>query len=255
MCRAPPKIAKERSLDERLGFALYSLKKRASKRRSTGPYVVEILSLFGDEVVCFPVAILLGFLLVSSPMLPFVAEVFGDLGLVSFAEQSLKLFFRRPRPRYAKQSTFYILPGEQFSFPSGHTMRAFYFAASLGSPLWRFYLFDAEPAPLTLALFAFLLAAGTAVARVAKGKHFPSDVLGGAFIGTAIALFAASLGPRHWAALKYPCGVAMTAQAAAVLLMPQHRTQGFIIHVLIAALWCLSVRLGLGPLGIDLYSP
>lgn len=69
------------------------------------------------------------------------------------------------------------------SFPSGHTAGAF----ALLSP-WVVYY----PGPLTYSLM--IIPAGTAVARVAKGKHWVSDVVAGAFTGFTIGY---ALSVRH----------------------------------------------------------
>jgi len=67
-----------------------------------------------------------------------------------------------------------ILPPDQFSFPSGHTITAFAIALSLG------HLYPGvEPA---------LLCAATCIglSRVLLGMHFLSDVLAGAIFGAGI---------------------------------------------------------------------
>ena len=70
----------------------------------------------------------------------------------------------------------HILPPDQFSFPSGHTITAFAVAVTLG----MFY-----PAMLAGLLFcAFCIA----VSRVLLGMHFLSDVIVGALLGTGLAV-------------------------------------------------------------------
>ena len=67
-----------------------------------------------------------------------------------------------------------ILPPDQFSFPSGHTITAFAIALSLG------HLYpQIEPALL-------LMAASIGASRVLLGMHFLSDVLAGAVFGAGI---------------------------------------------------------------------
>jgi len=68
-----------------------------------------------------------------------------------------------------------LLPPDQFSFPSGHTITAFAVAVSLSS----FY-----PDMATGLLFCAL---SIAASRVLLGMHFLSDVLAGAAIGTTVA--------------------------------------------------------------------
>jgi len=67
-----------------------------------------------------------------------------------------------------------LLPPDQFSFPSGHTITAFSVAVSLG----LFY-----PAMLIGLLFCAL---SVALSRILLGMHFLSDVLAGAAIGTLL---------------------------------------------------------------------
>jgi undecaprenyl-diphosphatase len=67
-----------------------------------------------------------------------------------------------------------ILPPDQFSFPSGHTITAFAIALSLG------HLYPhAEPCLL-------VVAACIGVSRVLLGMHFVSDVVAGAIFGAGI---------------------------------------------------------------------
>ena len=68
-----------------------------------------------------------------------------------------------------------LLPPDQFSFPSGHTITAFSVAVSLS----LFY------PPLTAGLL--FCAASVAASRVLLGMHFLSDVLAGATIGALLA--------------------------------------------------------------------
>jgi len=68
-----------------------------------------------------------------------------------------------------------LLPPDQFSFPSGHTITAFAVAVSLS----LFY-----PDLLIGLLFCAL---SVAASRILLGMHFLSDVLAGAAIGTALA--------------------------------------------------------------------
>jgi undecaprenyl-diphosphatase len=69
-----------------------------------------------------------------------------------------------------------LLPPDQFSFPSGHTITAF--AVALG--VSAFY-----PILTPLLIFA---AVSIAVSRILLGMHFLSDVVVGAIIGSGLAL-------------------------------------------------------------------
>jgi undecaprenyl-diphosphatase len=74
-----------------------------------------------------------------------------------------------------------LLPPDQFSFPSGHTITAFAVAVSLGA----FY-----PAALAGLLFC---AASVAASRILLGMHFLTDVIAGAMIGTALGVIASTV--------------------------------------------------------------
>jgi undecaprenyl-diphosphatase len=67
-----------------------------------------------------------------------------------------------------------LLPPDQFSFPSGHTMTAF----AVAIPLSMFYP--------TLSIGLLFCALSIAMSRILLGMHFLSDVVAGALIGTAL---------------------------------------------------------------------
>ncbi len=69
------------------------------------------------------------------------------------------------------------------SFPSGHTTQAF----AIVTP-WAYYY----PGPITYGLVA--VAGGTAIARVARNKHWPTDIAAGAALGFATGRY---LARRH----------------------------------------------------------
>ena len=74
-----------------------------------------------------------------------------------------------------------LLPPDQFSFPSGHTITAFAMAVSLTV----FY-----PAMIVGLLFCAL---SVAASRVVLGMHFLTDVIAGAAIGSVLGYIAAEL--------------------------------------------------------------
>jgi undecaprenyl-diphosphatase len=67
-----------------------------------------------------------------------------------------------------------LLPPDQFSFPSGHTMTAF----AVAIPLSLFYP--------TLTIGLLFCALSIAMSRILLGMHFLSDVVAGAIIGTGL---------------------------------------------------------------------
>ena len=98
--------------------------------------------------------------------------------LASIATQILKHLIGRPRPRFTHQDAFEYGPSWQGgldAFPSGHAAAAFAVATVLARyfPEWRGLWYGG-------AIFV-------GMARVARGSHFPTDVLGGAVLGFLIA--------------------------------------------------------------------
>jgi undecaprenyl-diphosphatase len=107
------------------------------------------------------------------------AAIAAGSGIAVFL--SLKKLTGRRRPCAIEPHCWStLLPPDQFSFPSGHTITAFAVSTSLGI----FYPH----------LFAGLLfvAASVAVSRILLGMHFLSDVLAGAAIGSSLG-YAATL--------------------------------------------------------------
>jgi undecaprenyl-diphosphatase len=90
---------------------------------------------------------------------------------------AVKFMFRRRRPEGEWGSLYRMT--DPHSFPSGHAARAFLIAALVGAwgPSWLFPI---------LVIWAPLVA----LARVAMGLHYVSDILGGAALGLAAALAA-----------------------------------------------------------------
>jgi len=94
----------------------------------------------------------------------------------------LKKMAGRKRPcAYEPHCWADLLPPDQFSFPSGHTITAFAIAVSLS----LFYP--------SLAIGLLFCAASVAASRILLGMHFLSDVLAGAAIGSALAYASVAL--------------------------------------------------------------
>ncbi len=99
----------------------------------------------------------------------------------------LKRSFGRKRPCAIQPHCWAtLLPPDQFSFPSGHTITAFSVAISLGA----YY-------PFLLPGLLFC-AISVAVSRILLGMHFLTDVLAGAAIGGLLGYFSADLLQTIW---------------------------------------------------------
>lgn len=94
------------------------------------------------------------------------------------------VFWKRPRP-FISHSIEIMTPITQglrvdsASFPSVHTYISFAIATSV-------FLYGHK----RLGTLLFLLALLVAIGRVGAGLHYPSDVIGGAFLGIASGIFA-----------------------------------------------------------------
>jgi len=101
-------------------------------------------------------------------------------GVALFLE--LKRAFKRKRPCALEPHCWAeLLPPDQFSFPSGHTITAFAVAVSLAG-------FYPELSP-----GLFFCAISIAASRVVLGMHFLSDVLAGAALGATLGALATAL--------------------------------------------------------------
>lgn len=98
------------------------------------------------------------------------AAVSATLGVAIF--MFLKKATHRTRPCHVEPHAWAkLLPPDQFSFPSGHTITAFAFAV----PFSLFYP--------QLAAGLYFCAVSVATSRILLGMHFFTDVLAGAVIG------------------------------------------------------------------------
>lgn len=94
-----------------------------------------------------------------------------------FVFKALKKLSHRPRPcQFQPHCWAKVLPPDQFSFPSGHTMTAFSIALVVS------YFYPGLEGPL------YFLAISIGVSRIVLGMHFLSDVLAGMVIGSALGI-------------------------------------------------------------------
>lgn len=99
----------------------------------------------------------------------------------------LKSAFNRARPSEEYPNDVFVLTiSHGHSFPSGHTSLAFATATSLTLAYKKWYI----------VVPAYLWAGCVGYSRMYLGKHYPTDVLAGAVVGTGSSLLS------HWLAKK-----------------------------------------------------
>jgi membrane-associated phospholipid phosphatase len=107
--------------------------------------------------------------------------------------QWLKVIVHRARPeRYTTQGATFTSIEDSRSFPSGHASFAFAAASAAASILHRrgeLHKYRVETALL------FAAAATTSVLRVSAHRHFPTDVLAGAILGSVVGWVVPKLHP------------------------------------------------------------
>ena len=121
------------------------------------------------------------------------SEMIRSLVYTGVAVTALKVAFHRTRPN-----------GGAYSFPSGHTAAAFAVAPVLSR---RFGWAAAIP--------AYALAASTAMGRMEDRKHYLSDVVFGAAVGTSIGIAVAgdrATSAPSWNLALSPMGVRLSAR-------------------------------------------
>lgn len=138
-------------------------------------FLMPILTVIGSGEFIFIISILLFFSKKKETKALGVLLIAG-LTISFYATSTLKVIIARPRP-------FLVIPGaiqhiveNSFSFPSNHAASSF-MAALLLSNRFRHYI------------VFYLLASLVCISRIYLGVHYPTDVLGGAIIGTAIGYF------------------------------------------------------------------
>jgi acid phosphatase family membrane protein YuiD len=115
-------------------------------------------------------------------------ELFMSIGISSLLSSGLKVTINRPRPAETHPETIYVNTySTGRSFPSGHTTVAFATAATISLQYKKWYI----------TVPAYVWAAAVGYSRMYLGRHYPTDVLGGAAVGIGSAYLS------HWLSQKF----------------------------------------------------
>ena len=178
------KTAPLSALFARIDAAEYGLCRRLNRGAShTGlRNTFRIASRLGDGVIWYAMLALLPLLYGRAAIRPIIVmAITGVVGVLLY--KVLKKVCVRERPFITHSSISLAMPPlDRYSFPSGHTLHAVSFT-------WQAIAYFPELAWVLVPLA--LLIAGS---RVVLGLHYPTDVLAGAAIGSALATLGLSFG-------------------------------------------------------------
>ncbi len=152
------------------------------------------LALFLTRAGLFPVyftvcTLTLVFGAIRRAYLPAALILVGDVVVTWLASDAFKALFRRARPDY-----FYSIHETSYSYASGH--------AALSLACYGFIAYVVWHAPLALrlkrivAIAAGLWILGIGWSRLALGAHYPTDLVGGYLLATAVLTVATALYER-----------------------------------------------------------
>jgi undecaprenyl-diphosphatase len=133
----------------------------------------------------FPILITLCFIYLFGGFNLRIAVVF--IGVAILINTALKQFIHRPRP-----DTIYVslMRFKTHSFPSGH---AFGTITTYGLTALIAFTYLSEPLNFIVPIVLYLLIATVGVSRVYLGAHYPTDVIGGWFLGLVCLAVATNL--------------------------------------------------------------
>lgn len=216
-------------LDEDWSAALFSWC-RSSRWASV---VCDLLSFSGDESLLFILPVVLASFIgiyLGGPHqvrclgnltceLEALLDLFGANCVCASVEQVIKLVFQRARPSCRdNSSTYSCVWGEWYSFPSGHTLRSFYAATWFSKSVHAGMVLNL---PSSLQSLLLCWAALVGFSRVAKGRHYPSDVFVGALVGMALGhLVEVELSDSDRTLFKTFSGISVAVQVWFLLLGP-----------------------------------
>ena len=144
------------------------------------PLFDKIIVFFASYLAYILIFVFLAFLLFSQYqkrekiqilLVTVISVVVARFGITEL----IRFFYHRPRPFSVLDNVHQLLINGEWSFPSGHA--AFFFALAT-----TVYLYNKK-----WGIGFFIATILMTASRVIAGIHYPSDIIGGALIGIAVA--------------------------------------------------------------------
>ncbi len=136
-------------------------------------------SVYPAAVIAPGSLLLTGYIRKDKAMMRNGAKTCVAIALNVVLTSGLKYGVQRDRPYYSYPTDIIKRTDSgPYSFPSGHTSLAFAMATSMTLSTKKWYV----------AVPCYLYAGAVGYSRMRLGVHYPSDVLGGAIVGTGSAL-------------------------------------------------------------------
>ncbi|XP_054823631.1 probable lipid phosphate phosphatase beta [Prosopis cineraria] len=206
---APPLLRPLVALDATISTSLHTLTRSITPRS-----LLLLLEFLADFRFTFPV--LLSFFFVTPPSSPLRSHLLSPLLLCSLVDllfiALVKFLVHRSRPLYGNHDEYNaVVSVDHFSFPSGHSSRAFFIASlfhfsrlsilnslpdlkSRAPPAVTSFLrwWIGQDDIVAVNLFLLLVwtwAVATAFSRITLGRHYVLDIFVGACLGVLEALF------------------------------------------------------------------
>jgi len=154
--------------------AHFSARLRVAEKPGLLRALASFLAHSGDGWFIGP-ALLAVFLLASGEWKVIAVKLALGTGVVGLVVQSIKPLVRRKRPQGEWGGIY--RKADPHSFPSGHTAR-----------MAMLVVLSAALAPMWFFIILLIWAPLVALARVAMGVHYLSDIIGGAVLGIGLGL-------------------------------------------------------------------
>jgi undecaprenyl-diphosphatase len=155
-----------------------------NKRRTPGLDIFFLCITYSAAILTYSIAgisLILSFLEKFKPVKRKLQFITLAVALSGIMATLIKYSIERIRPYHIFNIIHNLGPGGGWSFPSGHSSDAFVLTAILAlTASKRIFVFTG---------YAWAILVG--LSRVYLGVHYPSDVLGGIFVGSSMALLAA----------------------------------------------------------------